>query len=45
MIDTDEREGPYWIKRWARLLLTSVVPFIRRKWTEIIDGLRASGTR
>jgi 4-hydroxy-2-oxoheptanedioate aldolase len=42
MIGADERTGPYWIKRGARLLSIGVVPFIRRKWTEIIDGLRAS---
>jgi len=42
MVATDEREGPLWIKKGARLLSIHVVPYIRRKWTESLTGLRHS---
>jgi len=40
MVATDEREGPRWIKRGARLLSIHMVPFIRRKWAESMEALR-----
>jgi 2-keto-3-deoxy-L-rhamnonate aldolase RhmA len=42
-VGADERTGPQWIKRGARLLSINIVPFFRRKWTELVAGLRESG--
>jgi 2-keto-3-deoxy-L-rhamnonate aldolase RhmA len=43
MIGADERTGPQWIKRGARVITINIVPFFRRKWTELMAGLRESG--
>ena len=42
VVATDEREGPSWIKRGARLLSIHIVPYIRRKWSEGMKELRHS---
>ena len=42
MVATDEREGPSWIKRGAKLLSIHIVPYIRRKWSESMKELRHS---
>ena len=44
MIGVDDRTGPQWIQRGVRLLSINFVPFMRRKWTEAIVGLRAAKT-
>ena len=47
MVATDEKEGPLWIERGAKLLSLHIVPFLRRKLTEASKSLRqaAAGAR